>query len=283
MARQLSKLEALPIEVRTIIYKHLFQDSLVCVCRYEEGKWLGPEFTVHEYQWKVSFRIIPGDKRLSLLQVSKQIHDEAMPVYAASIRLHTSPSLYQTQLSWQKIYWPLIQTLTVEFEFNKIPDLSAFTSLKTVHVWGGELDGTIKLPTINDPDLMHKCLMGAFDNKIKAARKQSALQLLSIPGRRYVVICKVFVEINRWVIEKECTGDKYLKQDFDDPENYQLDFNLETMETVRREMIYDKVTAGGVEQRHCALYEDGEFNIWAAHGFPQLILIKPWEYDASLR
>jgi hypothetical protein len=38
--------------------------------------------------------------------------------------------------------------------------------------WG--LDGSMKLPSLDDQNLKRKCLMGAFDQNIKAVRKESA-------------------------------------------------------------------------------------------------------------
>jgi hypothetical protein len=241
--RQLSKLESLPVEVRSLIFKVLFGTSERHGCSGPRNRELDTADHL---------------KKTGILVASKQLRSEAHPLYIASMDFHGM--LLHPRL---RALWPRLHTLSLSISGPTL-DLSPFTSLRTVNVLGGCGVDQHTLDIYGVPedhqflDWCCNCLFTIWDEELKAMSKNHILlwdawlpPVLKDSNRGFKLTafanCTVRIfGLLPWRINKDLPHSEVLRCQ----RSFRLTYDLETMETLERFAMRHKPRLGCGSETH---------------------------------
>jgi hypothetical protein len=248
MPRKVSRFESLPLELRIIVYDLLFGKPYIQLWRKKQGN-------NYDLTTKSSIK----DSCTSILRVSRQIHHEALPIFAAVLKLDFE-SLYldKPAYDWQRVYYPLIRYLEAP-TIGRHLNLSAFTSLRTLKLkttYTGSNSRRQERCYFPLPSLDHlgvsdsrrrrlerTCLWGGLDERLKVARKQALYnknqwvkKLINHQDRSFRL------EATLSAGAPKCSGLRW--------PTLQITFDLDSMETISRLVTVKRSSGSGAKVKY---------------------------------
>jgi hypothetical protein len=267
MERKLSAFEGLPSEIQAMIYQYLFNGIHIRVWRTQRRNGAGYDLSVtRRYHGQ---RETSENSGRAIMYASRRIHKEASEVFGACIKV----DLYTEYLdsrnmvhNWQRRYYPLIRHLSILSIGRHAPNLSAFDNLQVLNLRSFEHEELfrLKLSPPNSAEISDKCFSGALDEKMKADRKQRLLQ----QGQPNWVASFLDQPVKPCRITARVLGSFTFAGRLLDFSLRKLiiTFDLDTMETIKRELYYPGVSPRDPGARYYKVTENGTSKCWVYLG-----------------
>jgi hypothetical protein len=253
------RLDHLPLEIRQLIYKHLFAGSRVEIASRNLAGCTAKPIRVNQ-----AFKTA-----ISLFRTSAIIYQEARPCLAAHLTLRILyTDLNRIRRTVKDFYMPLLRTIEFGSLWNHVLDISIFPSLEKLilvpRVPIKDADGTlcyfndfvahkhIHYTASIDKKSLEQIVDGGVDEKIKQAFVESLSgswmgPLLSDQDRRY----RIFVKLNLLPCYTH-------ERDGLSVPTWCLKFALDdSMETIKRVLYYKE---NGL--RFCKVWKSGRYELW---------------------